>query len=51
MARKTKEQTLTEMWKGFDSLSSSAKVELLADFYYSLYDGEKDNFLRKTENA
>lgn len=37
--------------KEFSTLSSADKVELLAELYYSLYDGEKDDFLRETENA
>lgn len=37
--------------EGFSTLSSADKVELLVELYYSLYDGEKDDFLRETENA
>lgn len=35
----------------FTALSSGAKVSLMATLYYSMYDGEKDKFLRETENA
>ena len=35
----------------FTALSSDAKVSLMTTLYYSMLDGQKDEFLRETENA
>lgn len=35
----------------FNNLSQSAQVEIMTMFYYEMYDEQKDNFLRETENA
>ena len=35
----------------FTALSSDAKVSLMTELYYSMYDKDKDHFLAETENA
>ena len=35
----------------FRNLSQSAQVEVMTMFYYDMYDRQKDQFLRETENA
>lgn len=34
----------------FNGLSKSEQVETLVTLYYSMYDNQKDKFLRETEN-
>ena len=35
----------------FRDLSKSEQVEIMTMLYYDMYDGQKDQFLRETENA
>jgi hypothetical protein len=35
----------------FRDLSQSAQVEIMTMLYYDMYDGQKDQFLRETENS
>lgn len=35
----------------FRDLSKSAQVEIMTMLYYEMYDHQKDEFLRETENA
>lgn len=35
----------------FNSLSSKAQVEVMTELYYGMNGYDKDEFLRKTENA
>ena len=35
----------------FRDLSKSAQVEIMTMLYYEMYDREKDQFLRETDNA
>jgi hypothetical protein len=35
----------------FRDLSKSAQVEIMTMFYYEMYDHQKDEFLRETDNA
>lgn len=46
-----KKDIFTMMETLFDNLSQSAQVEIMTRFYYEMYDGQKDEFLRETENA
>lgn len=35
----------------FEVLEKDEQVDLMVSLYYSMYDGQKDSFLRETENA
>lgn len=35
----------------FNGLSKDEQVETLVTLYYSMYDAQKDEFLRETDNA
>lgn len=35
----------------FDVLPQNEQVSLMTTLYYAMYDGQKDKFLRETENA
>ena len=35
----------------FNGLSKDEQVETLVELYYSMYDSQKDEFLRETDNA
>lgn len=37
--------------KMFLSLPQATQVEVMVSLYYYMYDGQKDKFLRETENA
>jgi len=39
---------IRQLW---ESLTGMEKVDLMVEFYYGLMDGEKDRFLRETENG
>ena len=43
--------TINQIEKLFDKLSSNGKVSVMCSLYYDMYDGEKDKFLRDTENG
>ena len=44
-------QTIYKIEELFGTLSSTAKVSAMCSLYYDMYDGEKDEFLRETENG
>jgi len=44
-------ETIDKIKKLFNQLSSYGKVSLMCTLYYDMYDGEKDQFLRETDNG
>ena len=46
-----KQDIISKMCTLFRNLSQSAQVEVMTMFYYDMYDRQKDQFLRETENA
>jgi hypothetical protein len=50
MAKKT-DAIFTYVQQLFGELSKSEQVDLMTTLYYSMLDGQKDEFLRETENA
>lgn len=46
-----KQDTIDFICKLFQDLSQSAQVEVMTILYYDMYDGQKDEFLRETENG
>lgn len=46
-----KQDIISMMRTLFRNLSQSAQVEVMTMFYYDMYDRQKDQFLRETENA
>ena len=46
-----KQDTIDFICKLFRDLSQSAQVEVMTILYYDMYDGQKDEFLRETENG
>lgn len=46
-----KEDTISMIVTLFRDLSQSAQVEVMTMVYYDMYDGQKDQFLKETENA
>ena len=45
------EDIISMMCTLFRNLSKSAQVEVMTMFYYDMYDHQKDQFLRETDNA
>ena len=46
-----KEDTIEIIIRLFRDLSQSAQVEVMTMLYFDMYDGQKDKFLKETENA
>ena len=46
-----KQDTIEMIVTLFRDLSRSAQVEVMTMLYYDMYDGQKDQFLRETENG
>jgi hypothetical protein len=46
-----KQDIISMMCTLFRNLSQSAQVEVMTMFYYDMYDRQKDQFLRETDNA
>jgi hypothetical protein len=46
-----KQDTLSTIVALFRDLSQSAQVEIMTMLYYEMYDRQKDEFLRETDNA
>ena len=44
-------ETIDKIKDLFNQLSSYGKVSLMCTLYYDMYDGEKDQFLRETDNG
>lgn len=44
-------ETIDKIKDLFNKLSSYGKVSLMCTLYYDMYDGEKDQFLRDTDNG
>lgn len=47
----TKQDTISMIMTLFRDLSMGGQVEALTTLYYKMTDGQKDQFLRETENA
>ena len=47
----TKQDTIRVIMTLFRDLSRGGQVEALTTLYYEMTDGQKDQFLRETENA
>ena len=46
-----KQDNFSMMITLFRDLSKSEQVEIMTMFYYEMYDHQKDEFLRETDNA
>ena len=46
-----KEDTISMIINLFRDLSQTAQVEVMTMLYYDMFDGQKDKFLKETENG
>ena len=46
-----KQDIISMMCTLFQNLTEEAQVEVMTMFYYYMHDGQKDEFLRETENS
>ena len=48
MENKNNENSIRNLW---NTLDGDTKIKLMVDFYFDLYDKEKDKFLAETYNS